>query len=376
MFESLQKNIKRSLLNMPGWHTKRKILVIESDDWGSIRMPSKQVYDDFLKRGIRVDKDPYCRYDSLATSQDLEALFNLLTKFRDSNGRNVVLTANSLMANPDFERIKASGFNQYFYEPFTKTLERNASTQNSFELWKQGINAGIFKPQFHGREHVYVKNWLQALQEKHKTICLSFELGTFGLTSLADPSIKRDYMGALNSGMEDDIISFNEILEDGLAIFEQLIGYKSVSFIPTTYTWHPDIEVSLKKCGVEYLQGMIHQRIPVDDNESFRYKKNNYLGNTSNAGLYYLTRNAYFEPAQVSNNFDVLGDCLHAIKTAFRFKKPAILSMHRLNIIGAIDETNRKVNLDLLGKLLSTVIKTYPDIEFMSSDELGNLVKK
>jgi hypothetical protein len=48
--------------------------------------------------------------------------------------------------------------------------------------------------------------------------------------------------------------------------------------------------------------------------------------------------------------------------------------MHRLNVIGAIDESNRTTNLELLKKLLTKVLQFYPDVEFMSSDELGNLI--
>lgn len=43
MFDLLKDTAKRHFLNLPGWHTRRKIVVIESDDWGSIRMPSKEV---------------------------------------------------------------------------------------------------------------------------------------------------------------------------------------------------------------------------------------------------------------------------------------------------------------------------------------------
>lgn len=36
----IQQKIKHSLLSIPGWSTNRHIVVIESDDLGSIRMPS------------------------------------------------------------------------------------------------------------------------------------------------------------------------------------------------------------------------------------------------------------------------------------------------------------------------------------------------
>ena len=46
---SLKQTITHNLLNILGWRTKRHIVVIESDDWGSIRMPSKKVYDKLLR---------------------------------------------------------------------------------------------------------------------------------------------------------------------------------------------------------------------------------------------------------------------------------------------------------------------------------------
>ena len=80
-------------VNFFGWRTNRKIVVIESDDWGSIRMPSKDVYNKCLKAGYPVNLNPYEKYDSLASKDDLEILFDLLSEFKDSNGRNPVITA-------------------------------------------------------------------------------------------------------------------------------------------------------------------------------------------------------------------------------------------------------------------------------------------
>lgn len=57
---------ERSLQNIPGWHTKRKIIVIESDDWGSIRMPSRQAYDYLLSKGYNIDENRYEKFDSVS----------------------------------------------------------------------------------------------------------------------------------------------------------------------------------------------------------------------------------------------------------------------------------------------------------------------
>ena len=52
--------VKKNIVNIPGWRTNRKIVVFESDDWGSTRMRSKLDYEYFLKKGFEVDK---CHYN-------------------------------------------------------------------------------------------------------------------------------------------------------------------------------------------------------------------------------------------------------------------------------------------------------------------------
>jgi hypothetical protein len=372
MIRIIKTKISNNLINIPGWKTNRKIIVIESDDWGSIRMPSKEIYSQFLKLGIRVDNDPYCRYDCLASKQDLELLFEVLFKFRDNNGRNPIITANSVLTNPDFKKIRESDFSQYYYETFLETLKRSELHNKSFELWKEGINAGVFRPQFHGREHLNIDKWMSNLRAGHSIIRTAFDLGTFGLTQNVDKSIEN-CMGAFKSSDIQSINTYNSILSEGLSLFQDFFGYKSLSFIAPQYTWHPSLEDCLKTNGVKYLQGMVVQKIPLDNGNNFKFKRNNFLGTYSKNGLMYLMRNSYFEPS-INPNIDWVDYCLERIKIAFKWHKPVIISMHRLNFIGVIDSSNRDRNLRLLFELLNNILKYYPDAEFFSSDELGELI--
>ena len=68
-----REHILRNIINTFGYKTNRKIVVFESDDWGSIRMPSKLAYSNLLKKGIGVDKSLYDTLDSLEKKEDLEA---------------------------------------------------------------------------------------------------------------------------------------------------------------------------------------------------------------------------------------------------------------------------------------------------------------
>jgi hypothetical protein len=72
-----KSRVRNHIWNLSGWRTNRKIVVIESDDWGNIRMPSREVYEKCLRAGYPVDLIVYERYDSLVSKDDLELLYEL-----------------------------------------------------------------------------------------------------------------------------------------------------------------------------------------------------------------------------------------------------------------------------------------------------------
>ncbi|MBK8547871.1 MAG: hypothetical protein IPL63_10990 [Saprospiraceae bacterium] len=98
-----------------------------------------------------------------------------------------------------------------------------------------------------------------------------------------------------------------------------------------------------------------------------------YLGQTNSFGQRYILRNCLFEPNEPG--LDWLGIALKDIETAFAYKKPAILGPHRKNFIGSINESNRKNSLSVLKSLLKTIVKKWPDVEFMTTRELALLIK-
>ena len=66
-----------------------------------------------------------------------------------------------------------------------------------------------------------------------------------------------------------------------------------------------------------------------------------------------------------------MGDqSLKEIQTAFFWQKPAIISTHRINYVGGIDLAHRDRNLKALDLLLKNILKKWPEVEFLSSDQL------
>ena len=90
----------------------------------------------------------------------------------------------------------------------------------------------------------------------------------------------------------------------------------------------------------------------------------------------YLTRNCFFEPGsrESGDNKDWVNDCMREIEIAFRCHKPATISTHRVNYTGTLHTENRENSLKKLDSLLSTIIKKWPNVEFMTSMELGDLI--
>jgi hypothetical protein len=76
----------------------------------------------------------------------------------------------------------------------------------------------------------------------------------------------------------------------------------------------------------------------------------------------------------MSESFNNIKNCLKDIENSFFFRKPAIITCHRLNFIGAISPKNRDNNLDILNELLTAILKKWPDVTFMSSDQLVDYI--
>jgi len=365
--------LSRILTNLQGWRTSRKIVVIDSDDWGSIRMPSKEVYEKCLKAGYPVDKIAYERYDSLASEEDLELLFGMLSSFKDRFGNHPVITANCVVANPDFEKIKADNFNNYHYELITETFKRYPRHSNNFNLWQQGMAAKVFHPQFHGREHLNVSLFMEALREGDKDAHFGFVNRIPGSIPVGPEVRGNHYIEATRYHSLKDKEEKLSILLQGLDLFAKLFGYRSESIIPTNFIWSPDFNQAVSEKGIQYFTGIRKMREPIASGK-FKYHTH-FLGEKNKLGQKYLIRNVLFEPSLFKFEIkDPVSKCISDMDIAFKMHKPAVISSHRINYVGYLDENNRDRTIKFLHQVLQMAIKRWPDIEFLTSDQLGAIL--
>lgn len=342
-----------------------KTLIIESDDWGAIRTPSKNVADKIGSTNKSFHNSAY-KNDSLASAADLELLFEVLASKKDKQGRHPILTANFITANPDFQKIKASDFQRYHYEPIDITLSKLPTHSANLSIWKDGITSGIFKPQFHGREHLNVRRWMRALKDNTDETRKYFDLG-MTYSGVGDYS----FMEAFDWSSREETEEYQNILEEGLSIFRRLFGTNPESFIAPCYNWDDSVETVLAANGVRWMQGIQNQLLPTGKfNEYTRIAhKHGELGAN---GLRYSVRNVFFEPSLASNK-DWVNNALARISNAFLMNKPAVICSHRINYVGFISEKNRDTNLKLLNELLDRILRKWPDVHFASSAEYDKI---
>lgn len=361
---------------MVGWRTKRKIVVFSVDDYGNVRLASRKAREDLDKSGMKVIS-PFDAYDTLETREDLEILFDSLSQYRDSNGKSAVFTSFSVPCNIDFERMAEEDYSRYHYELLPQTFEKlsafdPSAYEGAWALLEEGMEEGLLVPQFHGREHFNVKIFEDKLEKKDRHLITS--LKNRSLTSLP-VSDKRapGYTSAFGFWDFSENQRFEYILEDGLNAFEKVYGYRPVHFMPPGGNEHHILHHFSGKLGIRYIDISMVKR---EHQGLGKYKTRlYYTGKKKSSEMFYMVRNIVFEPVE-NKGMDSVNLAMKQIEAAFRWNRPAIISSHRVNFCGHVNPGNRMNGITALRDLLQRITERWPDVEFMSADQLGDLIDK
>ena len=204
--------------NFYGKSVKKKYIIFESDDWGSIRTPSKSALEKINKISLKSSKTNYM-YDALESEEDLDLLFNLLSKYKNAKGEHPKFTLNFIVANPDFNKIEESDYQKYNYELFTDTYKRYPKHSDNLKIIKKAINDKLAISQFHGREHLNIKRWMNSLKNNLDKTRLCFEYN-----STSSGNGDYSFMEAFDWDTCDDVETHIKIIKEGLKIFSSIFN--------------------------------------------------------------------------------------------------------------------------------------------------------
>ncbi|WP_027124321.1 hypothetical protein [Gelidibacter mesophilus] len=363
----MKEFLKKNIINFKGKSISKKLIVIESDDWGSIRIPNREVSEALIEKGLLNKNDPFDTVDCLENAEDFRALFEVLGNFKDHLGHSPILTANMVMANPDFDAIKENNFKEYKYELFTDTYNKTPKSSEAFEILQHGIQERLITPQFHAREHLNVSLWMRYLQEQDRDFHYAFERDCFSIKDASPSNRRNNIMATYDYYSQEDLKVIEQSIREGLELFETIFNKKSETTICPCYVWDDPIETIFNEVGINNFQGSKYQNIPVAHTNHFN-RQLRYMGQKDDANTYFI-RNCLFEPA-LNQKIDWVDKCLESVKVAFFWNKPAVIGTHRINFVGGIDPSNRANNLEQLHLLLSRILKKWPEAEFIASNEL------
>ncbi len=365
--------LKNHIKNIRGWRTDRKLIVFAVDDYGNIRINSKDARESLVNSGVKL-YNHFDLLDSIDTKEDYEMLFDVLNAVKDKNRKNAIFTTYSLPCNINFEESGLRG--EYVPEDLNITYKRLSSEfkdyDGAYETLKLGIDQEFIKPQFHGREHLNIQLINNLFREKNPILlsnikykCMASIPSHFDL-----PGVKFNQSFAFWD--ENEIEAHKNIIKDGLSRFEKTFGYKSLTFTPPAQQLHPDLYNYIKDFDV----------ISVDTERKAKRHlgrgkfliEKNILGEIKCDKLTSIVRNCVFEPT--TGSIDWVNFTFKQIEAAFFWNKPAIISSHRVNFCGHIDQNNRKEGLSALKQLLQKIIRRWPDVEFISVDMLVKMMNK
>ncbi len=371
----MKQNIFNHIKNLRGWKTNRKIVVISVDDYGNIRIDSKEARTQMDNEGLKINSR-FDAYDTLETREDLEILFETLSSVTDKNGNHAVFTPFALPCNVNFEKMASENYDQYHYELLPDTYAKLSQQQpkayeGAWQLWQEGIDKKLMKPEFHGREHFNLKIVEEKLFKKDSELVSALKQRS--LTSISSSGYSSIGWTAAFSFWDPikDTERFPAIIQTGLTAFEKVYGYQSTVFTPPAQQLPEFMESKLSSMGILALDKPFYHTKHLGFG---KYEKQfNTMGYNKKNDVVELVRNVVFEPTD-NRGINWVDYSFKQVEAAFFWKKPAIISTHRVNFCGHIDTNNRAVGIKAMKALLEKIVKKWPEVEFMTAAELSKLI--
>lgn len=342
----------------------KKVVIFASDDWGMLGIRDLEGFERLKAKGYKLEQRD-CDYYSLELPEDMEALYSVLSKHRDSFGLPPIFTCNFIVARPDYEKIIKTGFREFHYLDLSQGVTGLWKNRDElFNTYKEGIKRGLVYPGYHGLCHFNYEAWLAALRNGEPDLqdCVKEHMSYI-------PSLRRDlfnyeYLAKVNPITFLSLSAQEEKIKKGVAVFKQIFGFSPVFTIAPKCIWNCDTEKLWHKYSIKYI-GAGNRRAGVASLPHHR------LGERNQWGMIYLIRNVNFEP--IRNN--ACQDAFIEIDFLFKAQQPAIIETHCINYLSSIKNFRDK-SLERLDQLLYLIEEKYPEVIYLSSQQFGHILEK
>lgn len=330
---------------------KDKIIIIESDDWGLERASSAETLE-WMRRKFGSDKFSRWSLDSIETAEDMIYLFDLLENYRSKFQFPPVITANFITHNFDYSENSSLCFRS-----INSQKGDNSEVAERKKLYKTAVERNYIFPQLHGYSHYNITEAGKYFETEEGREAFDRKFLAARSTIKSNLSFLQGEMSIKNGGH----IRLKEASDE----FAKFFGFRSVSFIPPTFIFEKSMLRTVSDCSIRLIQSA--NRLTDSSKTKHRFPYFN-----KGKGFFWSVRNARLDPHPEYKFYHE--QCLKSIEAAFKYKIPAVIDFHRVNIAGSFNPAYRDTTLTELKKLLDGIYKNWPDVKFMHTAELNNLI--
>jgi hypothetical protein len=350
----------RELLPFEGFHFDRPLVVFQSDDWGRVGLRDQEGLEQLRSAGITLGERPYDFY-SLETADDLGELSGILSDHRDSAGRYPCLQMNFIVANLDFPRMRADGFQRVYTRPLAEGLPEPWRRPGLYDAYHEGIAAGIFHPAMHGLTHfcrAAVERNLTGDGKRADLLHTFWRAGT-PYIHWRMPWIGYEYWDPEKPEEERFLAApaQRELIGQAVGAFAKMFSMLPGSVCAPGYRADEETNKAWAQHGIRVAQNGPGALVPPHFDH----------------GILQLCRAIEFEPA-VSPGLSV-EDCLHQAENCFKAEVPAVVSIHSINFHSTV-KNFRGRTLQLLDEFLTALESKYADLLYLHDGDLYDIVTK
>ena len=286
----------------------------------------------------------------------------MLKSFQDTQGRHPVMTLGIVLSLPDTEKNKDCNLNTFH----RMTLEE-PQFKEIRQAMQRGVEAGVFSLQLHGLEHYWPAALLAAAKED-KAVKEWLTGDPLPDTERLPPALQSRWIDG--SRLPSRPLNEPEVAQaarEEVEIFTAIFGHTPAVLVPPTFVWSPAVERGWAAAGGHTVvtPGQRYEARDAD-NKLLPDGPPIHNGDRSPAGMLYIVRRDYFEPAYGHKAERALQALLHNKRTA----RPTLLEIHRCNFTQ--DSTLAERSMDELRQLLDKVLISYPDVAFLSTEAIAH----
>ena len=347
--------------------SRMKAVVLESDDWGLCAWSADEQAWRVLADSPEFRGSYGRRYggSTLESAADVRRIAEALLEFRGADGFAPVLQANTVMASPDYVRLRPPAF-ECDGLPLVD-YPQSPSRWARPGLWGEVVAAresGVWWPELHGLHHLPEIAWLRALRQGTEDARRAFDQQSPVCEAVAASS-EYDPSEPLEIRRRN--------LEGAVRRFRSLFGRDAASLCPPDYRWDVEVEEEAVKHGVTIFQGRSERTagaMPRVRHFLGRFRFPHFEGRR-----FFMPPRIAFEPGAAPEEIARVGvDAAHrGIRAAWSREQPAIVSTHRANYV-QLDPARGAAGLERLRELLTRLAED--GATFLTDAEVLGLVSQ